>query len=140
MESPHKIKHLEMIQGVITRMGSNSFKMKGWYITTLSATYAYWLTNKNPLKLGLAFGVITLFWVHDGYYLHLERGFCELYDKVRQQQKETDFIMKPVFHQCKLKHWLKTMKRPVLLLHYGIPAIVTITLWVYFMYLKDLVK
>jgi len=24
-----KIKHLEMIQGVITRMGSNSFKIKG---------------------------------------------------------------------------------------------------------------
>lgn len=26
----HEIKHLEFIQGVIDRMGSNSFQMKSW--------------------------------------------------------------------------------------------------------------
>ena len=31
-----KIRHLEMIQGVITRMSSNSFLLKGWAITVMA--------------------------------------------------------------------------------------------------------
>lgn len=29
----NKLKHLELIQGVINRMASNSFKLKGWAVT-----------------------------------------------------------------------------------------------------------
>ena len=32
-----KIKHLEMIQAVIVRMGNNSFLLKGWSVTLISA-------------------------------------------------------------------------------------------------------
>ena len=35
MES--KIEHLKMIQGIITRMNTNSFQIKGWTITLVSA-------------------------------------------------------------------------------------------------------
>jgi hypothetical protein len=35
-----KIAHLGFIQGVITRMGSNSFLLKGWSITLVAAIFA----------------------------------------------------------------------------------------------------
>lgn len=38
MES--KIKHLEMIQGIINRMASNSFYLKGWAVTLVAGIFA----------------------------------------------------------------------------------------------------
>jgi len=35
----NKIKHLEMIQGVINRMASNSFALKGWAVTLVSGIF-----------------------------------------------------------------------------------------------------
>jgi hypothetical protein len=35
-----KIKHLEFLQNVITRMNSNSFLIKGWTVTIVSALFA----------------------------------------------------------------------------------------------------
>lgn len=32
----NKIKHPEMIESIIERMGSNSFKLKGWAVTLVS--------------------------------------------------------------------------------------------------------
>ena len=31
-----KMKHLEMIEGVIERMGNNSFQLKGWAVTLVA--------------------------------------------------------------------------------------------------------
>ncbi len=35
-----KLKHLEMIQGVVNRMASNSFQLKGWSVVLVSALFA----------------------------------------------------------------------------------------------------
>lgn len=37
-----KIKHLEFIQGVINRLASDSFRMKGWSVVLV---YARWIAN-----------------------------------------------------------------------------------------------
>ena len=37
MES--KLKHLELIQGVINRLGSDSFRMKGWTVVLVAAVF-----------------------------------------------------------------------------------------------------
>ena len=34
-----KIKHLEFIQGVINRLASDSFRMKGWSVVLVSARW-----------------------------------------------------------------------------------------------------
>ncbi|WP_180230851.1 hypothetical protein [Bacillus cereus] len=47
MANDNKHKHFEMIQGVITRMGSNSFIIKGWSVTSIGAMYAYWLAKSD---------------------------------------------------------------------------------------------
>lgn len=91
-----KIKHLEMIQGVISRMSSNSFKLKGWAITVLSALYAYYISHSSCSILIIIFIVTLLFGVLDTYYLYLEKGFVDLYNEVRLEQKQsTDFRIGP---------------------------------------------
>ena len=38
--SEDKLKHLEFIQNIITRMNTNSFLIKGWAVTIASAILA----------------------------------------------------------------------------------------------------
>lgn len=77
-----QIKHLEFIQGVINRMGSNSFQMKGWMITIVSALLAIYADNNNWLYP--LFGLLPtfIFWGLDAYYLQQERMFRGLYNNI----------------------------------------------------------
>ena len=45
----NKIRHLEMIQGVINRMANNSFMLKGWAVTLVSGIFI--LASKDADKL-----------------------------------------------------------------------------------------
>ena len=45
--SEDKLKHLEFIQNVITRMNTNSFQIKGWTVTIVSAVLAIYASTKN---------------------------------------------------------------------------------------------
>lgn len=80
MDSQNKIAHLEMIQGVINRMGSNSFMIKGWAVTLVSALFALSVDNYKFLFISLV--PILLFWWLDTFFLRQERLFRELYDNV----------------------------------------------------------
>ncbi len=125
MGNENKHKHLEMIQGVITRMGSNSFIIKGWSITAIGAMYAYWLAKRDYLILVLILGVVLLFWFHDAYYLYLERGFRNLYDEVRKKDDDKiDFGMTPIFKE----KVICIAMRPILRWSYGIVILITIVL------------
>ena len=44
-----KINHLQMIQGVISRMASNSFALKGWAVTLVAGIFA--LASKDADKM-----------------------------------------------------------------------------------------
>jgi hypothetical protein len=57
-------------------MGANSFALKGWSVTLVSAILA--LSNKEPRVVMLAFIPVLIFWGLDAYYLALERGFSKL--------------------------------------------------------------
>lgn len=76
-----KLRNLEMIQQLITRMAQNSFVLKGWSITIITAAFS--LNGKaNVLSCYLLIYFITMmFWLLDSYYLSLERGYRELYSK-----------------------------------------------------------
>ena len=45
----NKINHLQMIQGVISRMTSNSFSLKGWAVTLVAGIFA--LASKDADKM-----------------------------------------------------------------------------------------
>ncbi len=77
---PEKIKHLEFIQGVITRMNANSFQMKGWMVAIVSALLAIYASTNNGKFALVAIIPTLLFWGLDAYYLQQERKFRGMYN------------------------------------------------------------
>lgn len=80
-----KIKYLEMIQSVITRMASNSFYLKGWSITLVTALFALTAKDNRNLFFLIAYIPIIFFWALDSYYLSLERQYRNLFNDVRKK-------------------------------------------------------
>lgn len=89
------MKHLEMIQNVITRMASNSFFLKGWTVTLVVAllTFAN-VKEMNVNFMFMAFVPALIFWGLDGFYLNEERKYIKLYEKViKLKNNEIDFSL-----------------------------------------------
>src|SRR5215831_11819226 len=79
------IKHLQLIQAVITRLAQNSFAYKGWAITLVAAIFALAVKEvRSPYLLIVALLPTIAFWGLDAYYLRQERLFRALYNAVRQ--------------------------------------------------------
>lgn len=90
-----KMKHLDFIQLVITRMNANSFLLKGWAVTLVVALFALDISRTSISFVKISFLPAILFWVLDGYFLYQERLFKELYDEVRlKNESHIDFSMK----------------------------------------------
>ena len=77
-----KMKHLEFIQNIITRMNTNSFQLKGITITIIAAFAAVYATTENTVFLLIAIFPALVFWFLDAYYLQQERKFRGVYDDV----------------------------------------------------------
>jgi hypothetical protein len=80
--SNETVKHLEFIQGVITRMNTNSFQIKSWGITITAALLALYANSNNAKYLLVAIVPNLLFWFLDTYYLQQERKFRGVYNDV----------------------------------------------------------
>ncbi len=90
-----KIAHLNLIQGVISRMGGNLFYLRGWVITLIAGILVL-LFKFDSGKLPIFFLaiIVVIFWCYDGYFLSLERMYRKLYDKVREMnENDVDFSM-----------------------------------------------
>ncbi len=90
----NKLKHLEFIQNTITRMSTNSFIIKGWVITIVSALFA--LSNKDSDNnyIAISYFAIPVFWFLDTIYLQYERKYRNLYNEVRKKDNDKiDFNM-----------------------------------------------
>jgi hypothetical protein len=78
------IKHLEFIQNNITRMGTNSFIIKGWTITVFFGLVALFIANKDTQVFYKIISIVPIFmfWYLDTYYLQQERMFRGIYNDV----------------------------------------------------------
>jgi hypothetical protein len=89
-----KLKHLDFIQGVINRLSTNSFLLKGWSVVLVSALFALSAANANVSFIFLAYVPAVVFWGLDGYFLLLERLYRQHYDRVRaKDERDIDFSM-----------------------------------------------
>jgi len=94
MADERKHKHLELIQGVINRLSTNSFLLKGWSVVLVSALFALSAADSRPAFVYLAYIPAIIFWGLDGFFLWQEQLFRKLYDRVRVlPDDEIDFSM-----------------------------------------------
>lgn len=105
-----QIKHLEFIQAVITRMNSNSFQLKGWMVTIVSAILAVYASTQNHSFVLVAILPVLVFWLLDTYYLTQERKFRGLYNDVagitEKPQVIKPFEMRPdLYTGGKYAYW-----------------------------------
>lgn len=82
--------HLSMLQDIIKRMADNSFKIKGWCITLVSALLGLLISNTDVVSNDLFIILIPIigFGFIDAYYLRLERVFRNRYESDVKKIKE----------------------------------------------------
>ena len=115
-----KLKHLEFIQGVINRLATNSFQMKGWTVILVAAILVL-LARENHLEAAyIALAPILVFWALDGYFLWQERLYRALYDHVRTlNDEQIDFAMNVTpFRTGYRRSWLGVAVSRTLLFFY----------------------
>jgi len=121
-----KIKHLEMLQGIINRMAKNSFLLKEWTVILVSAMFVLVIDGLDPSLMWLAFFPAATFWSLDGYYLWQERLFRKLYDRVRVlDESDIDFSMNTLPVMKEVNRWLRVTFSKTLFAFYGV-VVVTI--------------
>lgn len=122
-----KLKHLEMLQAVISRMANNSFRLKGWNVVLVSAIFVLASSESKSQIVCLAYLPTAVFWLLDGYFLRQERLFRKLYDKVRALgDDDIDFSMNTMPIDTEVASWLRVAASRTLLLFHG-AIILTVT-------------
>lgn len=129
MENNNKIKHLEFLQSVITRMNSNSFLIKGWTVTIVSALFALASKDANINYVLVSYIAIPIFWILDGFYISQERQYRDLYKEVASKQDDIiDFSMDASKFNKGDRTWLSGILSKTLIPFYGLSVGITLTI------------
>ncbi|MBU2580035.1 hypothetical protein KKF19_03735 [Patescibacteria group bacterium] len=128
----NKRKHLEFIQGVITRMAGNLFFLRGWTITLIAALFVLFVKDTNTNYIFIIYFPVIIFWILDGYFLSQERLFRALYNYVRKlDEKEINFSMNVnKYKKDKRNSWTYSMFSTTLLFFY-LPLVGVMLLIIY---------
>jgi len=117
----NKLKHLEFIQNVIARMNNNSFLIKGWTVTLVSALFALAAKDSNKNYVLVSFVVVPTFWILDGFFISCERQYRDLYNNVAAKaETQIDFNMNTKAYDRGSRTWASGVLSKTLLPFYGI--------------------
>lgn len=120
MNNKNKIAHMQFIQDVIKRLAKNSFLLKGWSVTLVSALFVLATKDRLIFFALLAYLPAIAFWALDGYFLRQERLFRALYNKVRIIEDERiDFSMDTRSVENSVDTWWNTCFSATLSLFHG---------------------
>jgi hypothetical protein len=80
-----RVGHLQIIQGIITRMAGNSAAVKNACITLNAALLAIYIQNPSTLVVIVVVFALLMFAYLDAKYLALERSYRLVYDEVSKR-------------------------------------------------------
>lgn len=86
-------KEIDLIQGIIKNMASNSFEVKKWLIGILTALIVFKsdeLLGGNTKFIWLLLVPILCFWYLDAFFLSTEKFYREMYDWVIRNRNNTN--------------------------------------------------
>jgi hypothetical protein len=130
----NKLKHLEFIQNIITRMNTNSFQIKGMSITIVAALLALTATDFNILFASIVYFSLLIFWGLDAYYLSQEKGYRQLYDEIRNiNENDIDFNLKLKKEYTEGKNsWQYTLTNKTIIYLYLLQGLIALILILFF--------
>jgi hypothetical protein len=122
--------YLQIIQGVIQRMSTMSFMIKGWVIAVFFAT----MVNQGGQLPFIA--AAACFWGLDAYYLAQERRFRHLYNVASKEDSTVPLFLLDMNELAKhgveppRARWFNTFASPTIsLLHL---PLIGVALWSYY--------
>lgn len=130
MKEKFYLKQLEMIQAIINRLANNSFLIKGWFITVVTAGLGLYFQFKTFDLLYLVLFVIFMFWYLDAFYLREERIFRAIYEdkalmkNVGKNSKNIDLRINRKKYANHVDNIFKTMTFSDCLLEYVIAILI----------------
>lgn len=91
------MKHLELIQNAITRMGSNSANLKNFAMLMIAAVIGLATSLQTVSIIIFIIPIVIGFSILDAKYLQLERSFRDHFGKVRLSKidQQPDFCILP---------------------------------------------
>ncbi len=135
----NKLKHLEFIQNIVTRLNTNSFQIKGLAITIVAALLAVYASTLKLDFILISILPTIIFWFLDAYYLQQERKFRGLYNDVAgvsdSPQKLKEFEMRPdLYKGGKYKYICVLFSKTIWIIY--IPIMVILLATYYYIKLK----
>jgi len=128
MNEDHR-KYLEFIQAAIIRMANNSFLIRGWSVTLVSALFALAAKDADRQFVVVSYFPCVMFWCLDAYYLSQERKFRSLYEAARKASN-TNFSMdtRPTERPC--DGWgAAYFSTTMFVFHGAIIAVISLVMW-----------
>jgi len=117
-------------------MNQNSFQIKGWMITIVSALLALYANSENVIYISIAIVPVVIFWMLDAYYLQQERKFRGVYNDVAGLSPDDsrvsikDFEMPIQKYQGGKYFYLNVLLSKTILPLYGIAIVGLITAYI----------
>lgn len=126
------IRYVELIQGQVSRMASNSFLIKGWSITLAAAIMAFAAATSSSWSMTAATLTTLAFWGLDAFYLRQERLYRALYDHVRTTWSDSECTVGDMSLSTKplssdVTSWLRTTGSSAITLFHA-PVLFTIVI------------
>jgi hypothetical protein len=84
-----RVKHLEMLQALVSRMGGYGISLKGLCVTLTTGVCGFGIALHRPLVTLLAVFPVIAFALLDAQCLRVERRFRLLYDVIRRETWDT---------------------------------------------------
>lgn len=115
-----KVLHLQFIQEVIKRMASNSFIIKGWSVTLVSALFAVSVADTDKRFILIAYIPAIMFWFLDAFFLYQERLFRMLYKQVAEDSIGSEqFTMSTTLVMNRVNPYLFVLFSKTMMLFHG---------------------
>ena len=107
------IRHMEMYQGIITRMAGNSSACKAWGVPLIAALMGFIVQTKNQDLTILVLLIIPVLFSIDCYYLMLENQFRDGFNNSAKHLQNGTFTQAKLYKLLpmgsKEKHWSKAI-------------------------------
>ena len=125
---PARLKYLEMIQAVVTRMATNQFTTRAWSVTLGTAVVGWAVAKSDHPEHAIVAVLPTFcFWILDAFYLSHERSFrclfnrqCQIVDEPASLSLETTW--KPL-------DWIGALFSPAVTLVHGSVLLAAWLVW-----------
>ncbi|MFE9171071.1 hypothetical protein ACFYNZ_16345 [Streptomyces kebangsaanensis] len=122
-----RMKHLELLQTTIGRLGTNSFLIKGWAMTVSGGLITVAMGSAGWAVAVIALMMTSGFWLLDTYYLEQERLFRSLYDRsVAPDSAQVPLFSMDAERYAQSVPWRRVALSRTMALFYGTLALVDI--------------